>query len=142
MRRAIFWDFDGTLTDGEPAKARPDAAAVLAVCAYKGYKNYILANGPPELVELVDRLGLRQFFSGIIVSGAVGACKPDERIFRIAERAASFPSLIWMVGDNPIADINGAKNAGWHTAYITEPGTKNSGAEVTVSTLSELLKFL
>lgn len=128
--------------DGTLYHVRPDAAAVLAVCAYKGYKNYILTNNFPEWESLFGQLGLRQFFSGIIVSGAVGACKPDERIFRIAERAASFPSLIWMVGDNPIADIEGAKNAGWHTAYITEPGTKNSGAEVTVSTLSELLKFL
>lgn len=146
MRRAIFWDFDGTLTDGEPfsdgCRARPDAAAVLAVCAFKGYKNYILANGPPELGELVNRLGLWRFFSGIVISGTVGACKPDEKIFRIAERTAKFPSLIWMVGDDPVADIEGAKNSGWHTAYITEPGAKSSGAEVTVTGLSELLKFL
>lgn len=227
MRRAIFWDFDGTLTTGEPTwrycmvkalgelakwygvteeslqphlssgfpwhpdgdssltgeafwetlfdlftaafqslgvpgpeadtaarrvrdivldknlyHVRMDAAAVLAVCAYKGYRNYILTNNFPEWESLFGQLGLRQFFSGIIVSGAVGACKPDEKIFRIAERVANFPSLIWMVGDNPIADIRGAKNAGWHTAHITEPGTKNSGAEITVTTLSELLKFL
>lgn len=227
MRRAIFWDFDGTLTTGEPTwrfcmvkalgklagrygvteeklrpylkagfpwhpdgdssltgeafwnalfglfsaafqklgvpgpeaeaaarrvrdivldknlyHVRPDAAAVLAVCAYKGYKNYILTNNFPEWESLFGRLGLRQFFSGIIVSGVVGTCKPDEKIFRIAERAASFPSLIWMVGDNPIADIHGAKSAGWHTAHIAEPGSMSSGAEVTVSSLSELLKFL
>lgn len=227
MRRAIFWDFDGTLTDGEPTwrscmvkalgelaerydvteeklrpylksgfpwhpdgdgsltgeafwkalfglfsaafqklgvpgpeadtaarrvrdivldkdlyHVRPDAAAVLAVCAYKGYRNYILTNNFPEWESLFNELGLRQFFSGIIVSGTVGACKPDEKIFRIAERLASFPSLIWMVGDNPAADIGGAKNAGWHTAYIAKPGAKNAGAEVTVATLSELLRFL
>ena len=121
---------------------RPDAAAVLAVCAFKGYKNYILTNNFPEWESLFDGLGLRQFFSGIVNSGVVGACKPDEKIFRIAERTANFPSLIWMVGDNPIADIEGAKNAGWHTAHITRPGAPSSGAEVTVTFLSELLKFL
>ncbi len=121
---------------------RPDAAAVLAVCAFKGYKNYILTNNFPEWESLFAKLGLGQFFSGIINSGTVGACKPQEKIFRIAERAASFPSLIWMVGDNPVADIEGAKNAGWHTVYITSPGTKNSGAEVTVTSLSEVLRFL
>ncbi len=227
MRRAIFWDFDGTLTTGEPSwrsclmmalgplaerygvteeklrpflksgfpwhpdgdsslvgeafwevlfhkfsaafesfgvpkpeseaaarrvrdivldkslyHVRPDAAAVLAVCAFKGYKNYILTNNFPEWESLFEGLGLRQFFSGIVNSGTVGACKPHERIFRIAERAANFPSLIWMVGDNPIADIGGAKSAGWHTAHITRPGAANSGAEVTVTSLSELLKFL
>lgn len=128
--------------DGTLYHVRPDAAAVLAVCAFKGYKNYILTNNFPEWESLFGQLGLRQFFSGIIVSGMVGACKPDERIFRIAERVAGFPSLIWMVGDNPVADIGGARNAGWHTAHIARPGTKNSGAEVTAATLSELLKFL
>lgn len=227
MRRAIFWDFDGTLTTGEPtwkfcmvrslgplagqygvteeklrpylqngfpwhpdgdssltgerfwdaltelfSKAyqavgvppapakdaacrvrevvldkslyhvRPDAAATLAVCAYNGWKNYILTNNFPEWESLFDQLGLRSYFSGVVNSGAVGACKPEERIFRLAERAANFPSFIWMVGDNPVADIQGAKNAGWHTAYITEPGSKSSGAEVTVTSLKELLKFL
>jgi len=227
MRRAIFWDFDGTLTTGEPTwrfcmvkalgaladkygvteeklrgylqkgfpwhpdgdptltgpafweelfrrfagafesfgipvpesvaaarrvreaaldprlyHVRPDAAATLAVCAYKGWRNYILSNNYPELEDTVTALGLRQFFSGMVVSGVVGACKPDEKIFRIAERAANFPALIWMVGDNPIADIKGAQEAGWHTAHITQPGTKSAGAEVTVTSLSELLKFL
>lgn len=227
MRRAIFWDFDGTLTNGEPSwrscmvmalgplaerydvteeklrpflksgfpwhpdgdssltgedfwlvlldkfsaafealgvpkvearnaalevrnivqdatlyHVQPDAAATLAVCAFKGYKNYILTNNFPEWENLLIQLGLRQFFPGIINSGVAGACKPDERIFRIAERIANFPSLIWMVGDNPIADILGAKNAGWHAAHITKPGTKSSGADVTVTSLSELLKFL
>lgn len=122
-------------------RVRPDAAGVLAVCAYKGYKNYILTNNFPEWESLFNRLGLRQFFSGIMVSGVVGACKPEERIFRMAERAAGFPSLIWMVGDNPVADIAGARNAGWHTAHIAKPGKKNSGAEVTVAALSDLLRF-
>lgn len=227
MRKAIFWDFDGTLTDGEPTwrscmvralgpladqygiteemlrghlqhgfpwhkdgdptltgeafwnvllarfaeayralgipselaeqaahrvrkvvldknlyHVRPDAAATLALCAYNGWRNYILSNNYPELEQTIDALGLRQFFSGLVVSGVVGACKPDEKIFRLAERAANFPSLIWMVGDNPVADIKGARDAGWHTAYIAPRGATNAGAEVTVTGLSELLKYL
>lgn len=132
----------GIVQDPSQYRVRPDAAAVLAVCAYKGWRNYILTNNFPEWEGLFGRLGLRQFFSGIIVSGVVGASKPDEKIFRIAERAANFPSLIWMVGDNPVADIQGARDAGWHTAYIAPKGTKNAGAEVMVAGLSELLKFL
>lgn len=227
MRRAIFWDFDGTLTTGEPTwrfclvralgplaerygvteealrpflrtgfpwhpdgdssltgerfwqalysrfsaaligcgvpgpaagtaarrvreivqdktlyHVRPDAAATLAVCAYQGWKNYILTNNFPEWESLFGRLGLRQFFSGIVVSGVVGASKPEEKIFRIAERVANFPSLIWMVGDNPQADIAGGLAAGWHTAHLSRPGAPRSGAEVTVSSLTELLRYL
>lgn len=117
---------------------RPDAAAALAVCAYKGWRNYILTNNFPEWESLFDQLGLRQFFSGIVVSGAVGASKPEEKIFRLAERTARFPSLIWMVGDNPIADIEGAKNAGWHTAYLAKPGAPHAGADITALSLTEI----
>ena len=72
----------------------------------------------------------------------MGVNKPEERIFRIAEQAASFPSLIWMVGDNPIADIQGAKKAGWHTAYLAKPGASHAGAQVTVENLSQVLRYL
>ena len=128
--------------DPKNYRVRPDAAATLAVCAYKGYRNYILTNNFPEWESLFVQLGLGQFFSGIVNSGVVGICKPDVRIFRKAERVAAFPSLIWMVGDNPVADIQGGKNAGWHTAHIAKPGAPSSGAEITVNSLSELLKYL
>lgn len=136
------WQMRELVLRRENYQVRPDAAATLAVCAYKGWKNYILSNNFPELEQVTEALGLRRFFAGIVNSGQVGLCKPDERMFRRAELAAGFPSLIWMVGDNPAADIAGARQAGWHTAHIAEPGTPNSGAEVTVSSLSELLKYL
>lgn len=126
-------------------RVRPDAAAVLAVSIYKGYKNYLLSNNYPEMEEVLEGLYLRQFFTGCIVSGRVGVNKPEERIFRIAERAANFPTLIWMVGDSPSADIAGAKNAGWKTALLAGDGDREGGApgaDVTASTLTELLKRL
>ena len=53
MRKAIFWGFLGTLAEpGAPSpnpldpgqyRVYPDAAATLALCAYKGYQNYMLA---------------------------------------------------------------------------------------------------
>lgn len=123
-------------------RVRPDAAAALAVCAYRGWRNYILSNNYPELEQAVKALGLDRFFSGYVVSGAVGLSKPDEKIFRFAERAAKFPSLIWLVGDSPSADVAGANNAGWHSAYLAKPGAAHIGAEVTVDSLSGLLSYL
>ena len=43
----------------------PDAAATLALCAYKGYRNYLLSDNFPELPELLEKLYLRQFFPGM-----------------------------------------------------------------------------
>ena len=72
---------------------------------------------------------------------SVGANKPDARIFRAAEKTAKFPSLIWLVGDNPIADVQGANNAGWHSAYLAKPGAPHAGAQVTAGSLSQVLRY-
>lgn len=216
MRKAVFWDFDGTLTYGEPTwltcmvlalgeyapqygvtgdrlrphwkkgswyltgetfwedmfprfdacykalgvpgslaedaarrvrqivqdetlyRVRREAPGALMACAYKGYKNYILTNNFPEWEGLLDRLKLRRYFSGVVNSGVVGVAKPDPQIFRKAEAEANFPSHIWMVGDNPVADIQGAKNAGWKAIHVTKPGSPHSGADYTVRSLEEI----
>ena len=123
-------------------RVRPDVPGVLTGCAFKGYKNYVLTNNFPEWENLLDKLNLRQYFDGVVVSGTLGLAKPDVRIFRKAEAVAHFPSLIWMVGDNPVADIQGARDAGWHTAYLAPRGAKNAGAEITFTSLSDLLNYL
>ncbi len=226
-RRAIFWDFDGTLTDGEPTwrrclvlalgesasqygvtadrlrpylkrgypwhpdgdpsltgeafwacltvlfekafkalgvpdslaaeavgrvreivqderlyHVREDAPGVLMACAYKGYKNYILTNNFPEWEGLLNRLKLRPYFAGVVNSGTAGMAKPDPRIFRKAEGVANYPGKLWMVGDNPIADIQGAKNAGWGAIHLAKPGSPPSGADYMVQNLMEIPKLL
>ena len=55
----------GTDSFRDSYRVYPDAAAVLAVCLYKGYKNYLLSNNYPELEEVLARLQLRQFFPDV-----------------------------------------------------------------------------
>ena len=80
----------------------PDAAATLALCAYKGYQNYMLAEGFPRLTELLPKLHLERFFPGRVVSGRVElAGSHGEGLYRRAELAAHFPGMIWLVsGDS------------------------------------------
>ena len=50
----------------------PDAAATLALCAYKGYQNYMLAEGFPRLTGLLPKLHLEALLSrNRVVSGRV-----------------------------------------------------------------------
>lgn len=128
--------------DPDNYRVRPDAASTLAVCAYKGWRNYILSNNYPELEQMLEALHLRPYFSGVVVSSVVGAVKPDPAIFRLAEGEARFPSLIWMVGDNPAADIAGAKNAGWQTIHLAQPGATSCNADLSVTELTQILKYL
>lgn len=116
-----------------------DAAATLALCAYKGYRNYLLSDNFPELPELLEKLYLRQFFRECLVSGREGLCKPDVRLFRRAELAAHFPHMIWMVGDNPQADIAGAKAAGWRTIQVHR---RDGQADFTCPTLTDVWRLL
>ena len=123
-------------------RVRPDAPGALANCALKGYKNYILTNNFPGWGALFEKLGLGRYFAGALVSGEVGLCKPDPRIFRRAEALANFPTRLWMVGDNPAADIRGAKAAGWGAIHLAAPGTPHSGADYTVQRLAQVPPLL
>ncbi len=117
----------------------PDAAATLALCAYKGYRNYLLSDNFPELPELLEKLYLRQFFRECLVSGREGFCKPDVRLFRRAELAAHFPHKIWMVGDNPRSDVAGAKAAGWRAIQVHG---RSPGADASCETLTEVWRLV
>lgn len=129
------------ILDSKKYQVYPDASATLALCAYKGYKNYLLSDNFPELEGLLERLYLRQFFTACVVSGVVGLNKPNVKLFRKAELAASFPSMIWMVGDNPNADIAGAKSAGWHSVLVHRE-ENNCGADLCCTTLTEVVRHL
>lgn len=90
------------------------AVAALELCRKAGRRNIILSNHAPELPALVEALGLSALVETTITSALVGAEKPNRQIFDHALRVAGDPPLsqVWMVGDNPIADVEGARGAG------------------------------
>ena len=67
-----------------------------------------------------EAAGLDQLAPFIIVSEAAGYKKPDPRIFRDAlnRTGLSSPEHVLFVGDNPHADIDGAKQFGMKTAWV------------------------
>jgi putative hydrolase of the HAD superfamily len=95
-----------TLIDG--------AVEALAITKTAGYRNVILSNHAPELPSLVEALGLSDLVELTITSAAIGAEKPHRALFEHAMRAASVEPAddIWMVGDNPVADMEGARAVG------------------------------
>ncbi|GAB3922691.1 hypothetical protein GCM10011575_43550 [Microlunatus endophyticus] len=88
------------------------ATAALGLTRENGYRNVILSNHGPELAELVAALGLDRWIDLVITSALVGAEKPNPRIFRHALRVSDAGSDCWMVGDNPAADVQGARAVG------------------------------
>ena len=86
----------------------------------KGYKIGLVSNGKTPFQEHnFYALGLTQYFSTIIVSEAIGSRKPDKEIFAYAcNQLNCSPSDCIFIGDNPKADIEGAKNVGMKTIFF------------------------
>jgi len=105
-----------------------DASGTLERLAARGFALGILSNWPLALT--IDRFaeahGWTQWLRAIVVSQRVGTIKPHPTIFRAAEEALGLDAAvggpargrILHVGDDWAADVMGAHDAGWRTAYL------------------------
>ncbi len=88
------------------------------------YRLAVITNGPA--MSQLDKLeinGLNRFFDVVIASGNVGYAKPDAEVFRIAlSKLDAKPSTAWHVGDNPVSDVLGARNAGLTAVWLNRHG--------------------
>jgi putative hydrolase of the HAD superfamily len=79
------------------------------------YRLFALSNGNADL----GRCGIADLFAGHITARAAGAAKPDARIFaQLAAAAGVEPMQILHIGDDPLADVVGATQAGMQSAWI------------------------
>lgn len=121
----------------------PDVREQLQSVRALGYHNYILSNNYPELSNVMEGMGLAAYFDGIFTSGAIGYEKPRPEIFHYAKKAAGEPGLCVMVGDNPIADIEGGRAAGMKTVLVHCKKPSNADFELDgFDGLCEILKSL
>lgn len=78
-----------------------------------GWRHVIVSNHVPELPEIVAGLGLQEFFTHVVTSGMVGHEKPSSTLFEHAlALAGAADEPVWMIGDNPVADLEGAARLG------------------------------
>ena len=96
----------------------PDAPDTLRACRAMGWRNCLLSNNYPELPAILDALGLSELFDDVVVSALVGWDKPRREIFDYARNLAGYPQRCIMIGDNPVADIVGAKAAGMLAVHV------------------------
>lgn len=86
----------------------------LASLAASGYKLAIISNGRyPFQLHCVEALGIVSMFDVLMVSEQEGLRKPAAEIFhRALGRLGVLATEAVYVGDDPVADIQGAKRAG------------------------------
>jgi putative hydrolase of the HAD superfamily len=98
-----------------------------------------LSNGNADL----ERIGLRRHFRATIHARAVGAAKPDPRIFAVAARTLGLePGEIAHVGDDPELDVLGARRAGMVAVWLNRTGATwplaDQRPDLTVTRLDQL----
>ena len=104
------------------------------------YRLYAVSNGNADLA----RCGIGHLFDGHVTAISAGAAKPDARIFAaLAEMAGVSPEEVLHVGDDPLADVVGARQAGMQTAWLNRDSRPWPVALAlparTISTLAEIM---
>jgi putative hydrolase of the HAD superfamily len=115
-----------------------DTRAGLGETAAAGLRNVVVSNHIPELETLVTQLGLGDLVERVFSSACTGYEKPHPEAFRIALRAEGNPRRRWMVGDNPLADVEGAEALGIPAILVRTSGSTRSSA-VDVATAARMI---
>ncbi len=127
---------------------------VLEELKKEGYKVGLITNGDPTLqYQKLRMLELDNVFDAVIVSGETPYEKPQKEIFlMMADKLNTDESSInineiMYVGDHPLNDVDGARNAGCVPVWVKTTGTwifpeieKPELQIETVEKLPELLK--
>jgi FMN phosphatase YigB (HAD superfamily) len=119
----------------------PEAGPTIAALAAAGYRLGIVSNWPlaATIDRYVEAAGWALRLSAVVVSQREGTIKPERAMFEAAEHALARspermppervppkrvppervpPERILHVGDDWIADVVGAREAGWHVGYL------------------------
>ncbi len=110
----FFQDFINKLSLREGAKK-------LIKQAQKQCKLGLISNftHAPVIYKSLRKLGISEFFHAVVVSEENGWRKPSPKIFQDALNKLQIPAdQAVYIGDSPIEDIKGAKQAGIKTVFV------------------------
>ena len=111
---------------------------VLATLRARGIALVVTSNFDSRLHGILAGLRLRDALDAVVCSSEAGAAKPDARVFAAACAAvASTPADTLHVGDDPRADLQGARDAGLH-ALLLDRHAGHDAAPAHIATLAQL----
>jgi putative hydrolase of the HAD superfamily len=101
----------------------PDTVPALRALRAAGVRLVAASNWDVSLHEQLERTGLTPLLDGALSSAEVGSPKPDPEIFtRALALAGAQPEEALHVGDDPVADVDGAIAAGMTPVLIDRDG--------------------
>jgi len=118
-----------------------DAISVLNTLRRRGYKLGLITNTHWRILN-ETRKRFEKYFDVITLSYEHGYVKPHPSIFLVTLRKLRVSASFCLhVGDDPIADIKGAKEVGMRTAFLKR-GKRKAKADIQIRRLSELVELL
>ncbi len=116
-----------------------DVVPVLDRLREAGLTLGVVSNFEEWLEGLLERLGVRSYFTVRVISGVEGLEKPDPRIFELAmERAGVEPVASVYVGDNPEFDVDPALALGMFPVLIDR---RDRFADATVARITSMAEL-
>ena len=148
---AFFHDVDQAFRQRSAFYVFPDVIPALDAMQAAGLRLAVVSNWGWYAPELLQTLELARHFEVLSISARVGYQKPHRAIFEHAlELLGVGPDVAIHVGDDPMADVIGARRAGIEPVLVDRHGrrhppigsdTQADGA-LTISDFGELLDLL
>jgi len=100
-------------------KLYADVLPALQNLQAQGWRMVVLSNWDYSLHRILRNLGVSAMFEHVFASLQEGPEKPDPALFSIvSQRVGLPPEAILHVGDHPLDDLEGARNAGWQALFL------------------------
>lgn len=120
----------------------PEARPALVALAER-FTLIAVTNGNASL----EKIGIDDLFDGHVNAAMAGAAKPARRIFDAAVQAGGASAAETLhVGDHPVYDVHGAREAGLRTVWVNRNGDdwpeELSSPDIEVRHVGELHKLL
>ena len=123
------------------AKWFPNVRRMLLMLRSEGYKLGLISNTHWRFLPSL-RKQFKEFFDVITLSYEHGYIKPHPSIFMTTlEKLKVNPNQSLHVGDDPIADIQGARSVGMRTVFVKRREAKTK-ADIEVKRITELTTLL
>ncbi len=131
----------------------PDGVMALLNKLRRRYRLGLLSNYPcsRSVRDSLVKIGLSEIFEVVVVSGDVGYVKPHAKPFEsMLLQLGLHPSECVYIGDNWLADVQGAKRMGMCSIFTTqyvpyesfEPAEKDHSPDARIEHLNELEELL
>jgi len=115
-------------------------SGILQTLSRRGVILGVISNWDSRLPDTLEAMGLARHFDFILASTVVGSAKPDQKIFEEAlQRSGVDSTQACHIGDEPLADIEGARLAGVDAILIDRTGRHEDFASPKIKSFCELM---